>query len=79
MKFFIKDFLSKCDQMYRKLRIWSHFLKNSLMENFIFCAVFGIKGPKKAMKYAFYVNVDVSMIHELLFYFIFIASDFIHL
>ena len=24
----------------RKLRIWSHLLKKSLMENFIFCAVF---------------------------------------
>ena len=23
----------------RKLRIWSHLLKESLMENFIFCAV----------------------------------------
>ena len=39
MKFFIKDFLSKCDQIRRKLRIWSHLLKKSLMENFIFCAV----------------------------------------
>ena len=33
MKFSIKDFFSKCDQ------IWSHLLKKSLMENFIFCAV----------------------------------------
>ena len=33
MKFPIKDFLSK------NLRIWSHLLKKSLMENFIFCAV----------------------------------------
>ena len=24
MKFFIKDFFSKCDQIRRKLRIWSH-------------------------------------------------------
>ena len=39
MKFFIKDFLSKCDQIRRKLRIWSHIMKKSLMENFIFCAV----------------------------------------
>ena len=35
----IKDFFSKCDQIRRKLRIWSHLLKKSLMENFIFCAV----------------------------------------
>ena len=39
MKFSIKDFFSKCDQIRRKLRIWSHLLKKSLMENFIFCAV----------------------------------------
>ena len=39
MRFFIKDFFSKCDQIRRKLQIWSHLLKKSLMENFIFCAV----------------------------------------
>ena len=33
MKFSIKDFYSKCDLM-------SHLLKKSLMENFIFCALF---------------------------------------
>ena len=38
-KFFIKDFFHKCDQMRRKLRIWSHLLKKYLMENFIFCTV----------------------------------------
>ena len=36
MKFFIKDFFSKCDQIRSFLWIWSHFLKKSLMENFIF-------------------------------------------
>ena len=39
MMFSIKDFFSKCDQIRRKLRIWSHILKKSLMENFIFCTV----------------------------------------
>ena len=39
MKFSIKDFFSKCDQICSFLRIWSHLLKKSLMENFIFCAV----------------------------------------
>ena len=39
MKFFTKDFFSKCDQILSFLRIWSHLLKKSLMENFIFCAV----------------------------------------
>ena len=35
MKFIIKDFFSKCDQ----IRIWSHLLMKSLTENFHFCAV----------------------------------------
>ena len=39
MKLFIKDYYSKCDQMSRKLRIWSHFRKIFLMENFIFRSV----------------------------------------
>ena len=39
MKLSIKDFFSKCDLIHRKLRIWSHLLKKSLMENFIFCQV----------------------------------------
>ena len=37
MKFSIKDFFIKFDQIRRFLRIWSHLLKKSLMENFIFC------------------------------------------
>ena len=36
MKFSITDFLSKCDQLRSFLRIWSHLLKKSLMENFFF-------------------------------------------
>ena len=39
MKFPIKDFFSKCKQIRSKLRIWSHLLKKSLMENFFFCTV----------------------------------------
>ena len=39
MKFSIKDFFSKCNQIRSFLRIWSHLLKKSLMENFIFYAV----------------------------------------
>ena len=40
MKFSIKDFFSKCDQIRRKLFSYLHLLlKKSLMENFIFCAV----------------------------------------
>ena len=39
MKLSIKDFLSKCDKIHNFLGIRSHFLKKSLMENFIFCEV----------------------------------------
>ena len=46
MNFSIKDFFSKCDQ----LRIWSHLLKKSLMENFNFCAVLeGIRCYNKTL------------------------------
>ena len=46
MKFSIKNFSSKCDQIHRKLWIWSHLLKKSLTENFIFCAVLLENGTK---------------------------------
>ena len=36
MKFFIKDFSSKCDQICTKMRIWSQLLGKSSMKNFIF-------------------------------------------
>ena len=40
MKFFMKDFISKYDQIrIWKLRNWSHLLKKFLMENFSFCAM----------------------------------------
>ena len=39
MKFFIKDFFNKCEQILGFLRIWSDLLKKSFMENLIFCAV----------------------------------------
>ena len=38
MKFSIEDIFSKCDQILRNLRIWSHLLKKSLMENFFLCS-----------------------------------------
>ena len=43
MKFSIKDFFSKCDQIHSFLRIWSHLLKKSLMENFICFAMKNVK------------------------------------
>ena len=39
MKFSIKDFFSKGDQIRSFLQIWSHLLKKSLMENFILRAM----------------------------------------
>ena len=47
MNFSIKDFFSKCDQIRRKLRIWSHLLKKSLMEKFIF------RGVNVTMSYSY--------------------------
>ena len=42
LKFSIKDFFSKCNQIHSFQRIWSYLVKKSLMENFIFCAVVGL-------------------------------------
>ena len=40
MKFSVTDSFSKCDQIRILLRIWSHLLKKSVIENFIFlCSV----------------------------------------
>ena len=39
VKFFMKDFNSKFEQIGSFLRIWSYLLKKPLIENFIFCAV----------------------------------------
>ena len=53
MKFSIKDFFSKCDQIHRILPILSHLLKKSLMENFISCAVLN----KYELHFKFYCKV----------------------
>ena len=50
MKFTIKGFFSKCDQIRSFLRIWSRLLKKSLMENSIFCAVLLGKMSKKVLE-----------------------------
>ena len=42
IKFSIKNFFSKCDQIRSFLQIWSHLLNKTLMENFIFCPVFAV-------------------------------------
>ena len=38
MKFAIKYFFSKCDQIHSFLRIWSHLRKKSLMKKWVCCA-----------------------------------------
>ena len=53
MKFSIKDFFSNCDQIRRNLRIWSHLMKKSLMENFIFCAVLVVLNLLKSQPITF--------------------------
>ena len=39
MKYSIKNFFSKCYQIHSFLRIWSHLLKRSSVENYMLCAV----------------------------------------
>ena len=43
MKFSIKDFFIKYDQIRSFLRIWHHLMRKSLMENFIVCEVMMMK------------------------------------
>ena len=58
-KFSIKNFFSNCDQIRRKLPIWSHLLKKSLMENFIFAQwkLNQIKINKACVKLQAYVTL----------------------
>ena len=59
MKFSIKDFLSKFDQIRSFLRIGSYLLKTSVMENFIFCAVLHqlfVHGLRKVNRYSGYLG-----------------------
>ena len=49
MKFSIKNFFCKCDQIRSFLKIWSHLLKKSLMNNFIFCAMCAISMAAKIL------------------------------
>ena len=52
VKFSVRIFFSKGDQIRSFLRIWLHLLKKSSMKNFIFCTV----TVKKC-------NVDLNIIH----------------
>ena len=63
MKFSINDFFSKCDQIFRKLRIWSHLLKKCLMKSFIFCAVWTLTSVRSFSSFYpiwdFYFSAEV--------------------
>ena len=62
MKFTITDFSSKCDQIRWKLQIWSHLLKKSLMENFIFCAVPFIYSKIECLRFSFKYCLSLKLI-----------------
>ena len=47
IKFSFKDFFSKCDKNRNFLRIWSHLLKTSVMENLTFSGMIHIWRPWK--------------------------------
>ena len=70
MKFPIKDFFSKCDQIRRKLRIWSHLLKKFLMKNFTFCVVYkmqilSILKNFNAFQLMYYISMHFSLEHAV--------------
>ena len=52
MNFSIKDFFSKCDQIRSFVRIWSHLLKKSWIENFSFWQCF---------MFYFFISLSVSL------------------
>ena len=59
-QFFIKYFFSKCGKVHKKLRIYSHLQKKSLMKIFIFCAVsdfIGLQFTKKFLLLIFFLWV----------------------
>ena len=58
MKFTIKDFCSKCDQIRSFLRMWSHLLKKSLVGNFIFCAVYIHDQSEVSHYVVYFVNFE---------------------
>ena len=62
IKFSIKDFFSKCDQIRWKLWIWLHLLNKSSMENFSFCAVWE---GRTVIPSWFFLSNSFSIINEL--------------
>ena len=68
----IKDFFSKFDKIRSFLPIWAHLLNKSLMENFIFCAVWPFPWLPE-----FYWNKHFSMTFIATIFIIVIAFFFI--
>ena len=75
MKFSIEDFFSKSDQIRNLLRIWSHLLKKSSMENFILCAMYLANFNVKLRRAIFAVGISIGVsITKTFFY---MLTDFI--
>ena len=62
IKFSIKDFLSKCNQIHRKLLNWSHLLKKSLTEISIF-----VKGSIECSISSVLIEFEGSWILNIVF------------
>ena len=58
MKFSFKGFFRKCDQIQSFPRIWSHLLKKSLMEIFLFCACNGFIKKKKISSFSSFMTLS---------------------
>ena len=70
MKFPIKDFFRKCDQIRRKLRICSHLLKKFLMKDFTFCVVYkmqilSILKIFNAFQLMYYISMHFNLEHAV--------------
>ena len=59
------DFFNKCNQIPSFLRILSHLLKKSLMENFIFCQRIFLKKKTKSATQKYSVQKLFKDIHKI--------------
>ena len=74
MKFSIKDFFSKCNQIRSFVSIWSYLLKKSLLKNFFFCGVLPVLNVSRANKIANNFNRQTHRKPELKNFWKYIAS-----
>ena len=75
MNFSIKNFFSKCDQIRNFLRIWSHLLKKSLMENFCSVCIFAIlELLKHFWKHLFCDDVMLNTKQEIVIIYAYLAQ-----